>query len=186
MTHITIFSIHHKNYYSCMNNFHQTLALVRIWVFSLNDNKMAAKCSRPVALHFLVIFHPISSKVHIWITLINLSPMFEYRFSPMNGNQDGYQNLTIPFLLQGIMRVTLSESDYSSFILLLLIMVCLIVFLCCFFSFLFFFFFFSFIGMFYTVIIDHIVMPPPWKGQETYYFSPCVRLSVRHKIVSGL
>ena len=54
--------------------------------------------------------------------------MFEYRFFPMNGNQDGYQNLTIPFLLQGIMRVTLSESDYSSFILLLLILVCLIVF----------------------------------------------------------
>ena len=33
----------------------------------------------------------ISSKVHIRITFIKLSPKFEYGFSPINENQDGHQ-----------------------------------------------------------------------------------------------
>ena len=38
------------------------------------------------------LYHPISYKFHIWITVIKLWPKFEYRCCPMNDNQDGCQN----------------------------------------------------------------------------------------------
>ena len=40
----------------------------------------------------LVIFHWISSKFHIWIAFIKLSPKFEYGSCPTNDKQDGGQN----------------------------------------------------------------------------------------------
>ena len=40
----------------------------------------------------LVIYNQVSSKLHIWITFIKLSPKFEYGFCPVKDNQDGSQN----------------------------------------------------------------------------------------------
>ena len=39
----------------------------------------------------MVIYHPISSKFHKWITLIKLLAKFENGFCPMNTNEDDHQ-----------------------------------------------------------------------------------------------
>ena len=41
---------------------------------------------------YLVIYQLISSKFHIWISLIKLLAKFDYEFCPMNDKQDGHKN----------------------------------------------------------------------------------------------
>ena len=42
----------------------------------------------------LVLYHPISSKFHAWITLIKLSLKFEYKFCPMSNNKMAFKMAT--------------------------------------------------------------------------------------------
>ena len=40
---------------------------------------------------YSVIYHLISSKYHVWITFIKLSPKFKYEFCQMSNKQNGVQ-----------------------------------------------------------------------------------------------
>ena len=101
-----------------MDYFYQTLAQVLIW--ALSDNQDGCQNGRHLSVctcghSNLVIYHPISSKFYIWTTFIKLLFMSEYGFCPMN-DYDRIKILAktdIPFLLQGIRRGPLSESDCS-------------------------------------------------------------------------
>ena len=58
--------------------------------------KMGTRWPAPISLHLWTLqlsrLSPSSSKFHILITLIKLSPKFEYGFCQMNDDQDGRQN----------------------------------------------------------------------------------------------
>ena len=69
----------------------------------------------------LVIYHPISSKFHIWTTSIKLLFMSAYVFVRWTIIKI-VAKTDIPFSLQGIMRGPLSESDCSISILALPLM----------------------------------------------------------------
>ena len=78
-----------------MDYFYQTLVQVRIWV--LSHNRDGRQNGRHLSVctcgHFNVVnYHPISSKFHLWITLIKLLPKFEHGFCPMNNNHNFSQN----------------------------------------------------------------------------------------------
>ena len=82
------------SYMVIMDYFDQKLPQVWTWVLSHNQD------GGQNGLHLLIctcgnsniFYHPISSKFHIWIIFIKLSPKIEYEFCPMNNNQHGRQN----------------------------------------------------------------------------------------------
>ena len=64
-----------------------------------NDNQIGRQIVRPLSVcmcgHSILLyshFNRISSKFHIWIASIILSPKFEYGFCPTNDYKDGRQN----------------------------------------------------------------------------------------------
>ena len=77
---------------SYMDYFTQTLAIVPIWALSDNQNGHQNVCQ----VSNLVICPPISFDFHIWTTFIKLLFMYEYRFCPMNSNQDCRQTARYP------------------------------------------------------------------------------------------
>ena len=99
------------------NSFPRSTMDIFRWTITKMATKMVARLSVCICEHsYLVIYHPMSSKFHIWTTFIKLLFMSENWFCLMNNNQGERQN-GYPFSLQGIMRGPLSESDCSSFIL---------------------------------------------------------------------
>ena len=80
---------------SYIDYFYRTLAQVLIW--ALSDNQDGCQNGRHLSVYScghsnLVIYHPISSKFHLWTTFIKLLFMSEYGFCPMNDYQDFCQN----------------------------------------------------------------------------------------------
>ena len=70
-----------------MDCLYQTHAQVLIW--ALSDNQDGRQNDRQLSVctcghSNLVIYHPFSSKFHIWTTFIKLLFMSEYGFCPMN------------------------------------------------------------------------------------------------------
>ena len=109
----TIYHIHLLPYYlqiAHMDYFYQTIAL--------SNNQDGHQNGRHLSVYTfghcnLVIYNPISSKLHIWTSFTKLLFMCEYGYCLMND----YQYLRhgdIPFLLQGIRRGPFSEFDCSS------------------------------------------------------------------------
>ena len=75
---------------SYIDYFYQTLAQVLIW--ALSDNQDGHQNGPHLSVYTcghsnLNIYHPISSKFHIWTTFIKLLFMSEYGFCPMNDYQ---------------------------------------------------------------------------------------------------
>ena len=70
-----------------MDYFYQTPVQVLIWALSDNQDDRQNRCSLSVCTCWhsnLVIYHPISSKFHIWTTFIKLLFMSEYVFCQIN------------------------------------------------------------------------------------------------------
>ena len=57
------------------------------WMITKMATKMAAYEQFALVGTLTVIYHPISSKYHAWITFIKLSHKFEYKFCPMNNKK---------------------------------------------------------------------------------------------------
>ena len=69
----------------------QLLAQVRTWALSDNQDGSQNGCHLSVCScghSYLVIYHTISFKFHIWTTFIKLLLMSEYGFSPMKDKPD--------------------------------------------------------------------------------------------------
>ena len=78
-----------------MDYFYQTLA--QVLIVALSDNQDGNQNGHHLSVYTcglsnLVIYHPISTKFHIWTTFIKLLFMSEYGFCPMNDYQDFRQN----------------------------------------------------------------------------------------------
>ena len=103
---------------SYMDYFYQTLAQVRIYALSNNQDGCQNGCHLSVCTcghSNLVIYHLISFKFHIWTTFIKLLFMSEYGFCPMNDMIIKIVAKTdILFSLYGNMPGPLSESHCSS------------------------------------------------------------------------
>ena len=96
---------------SYMDYFYQTLGL--------SDNSDGCQNGRHLSVYIcghsnLVIYHPISSKFHIWTTFIKLLFMSEYGFCPLKLIIKIFAKMDIAFSLVGIRRGPLWEADCSS------------------------------------------------------------------------
>ena len=82
-------------------SFIKLLSRYEYWLCPMNRNqddhqtntKMAAACGH----YNLVTYHPISSQFNACITFCSISSMFEYRFRPINDNQDGRHQWLSPY-----------------------------------------------------------------------------------------